>query len=101
MEKKYTLPGLRLPVKVHCPVCGELLILMPHKGHDALMAQLQYGAQASSKIVCGCGVEGVISLRVTKEGLHIYSMGFWILPRVIQRAGTLSGAESKDWLKRA
>jgi len=89
-----------LPNRVYCPVCGEILIQVPHSKQDAVLAQA-HGALASSKVVCGCGVEGIINLRRTKpEGYHLYSMTFWIMPKSVQQAGTLSRTELRDWLRR-
>jgi len=85
---------------VLCPVCGESLLFLPLKGEDALTAQLS-GALASTKISCGCGVEGVFVLRKTRgEGYHLYSMTFWILPKTAEQKGTLTSEELKQWLKK-
>ena len=93
--RKYNLPS-----KVHCPVCGESLLFLPLKSEDALTGQLS-GALASTKISCGCGVEGVFVLRKTKgEGYRLYSMTFWILPKTAEQKGTLSSEELRRWLKK-
>jgi len=91
---------LNLPNKVHCPVCGEPLLFLPLKGEDVLTAQIS-GALASTKISCGCGVEGVFVLRKTKgEGYLLYSMTFWILPKTAEQKGTLTNEELRRWLKK-
>jgi len=89
-----------LPSKVYCPVCGESLLFLPLKSEDALTAQLS-GALASTKISCGCGVEGVFVLRKTKvEGYNLYSLTFWILPSRMEKRGTLTSEELRQWLKK-
>jgi len=94
-QRKYMLPN-----KVICPVCGESLLFLPLKSEDALTAQLS-GALASTKVSCGCGVEGVFVLRKTKaEGYHLYSMTFWILPKMAEQKGTLTSEELRQWLKK-
>ena len=89
----------RLPSNVKCPVCGEPLLLLPLKGNDLLAAPI--GALASTKVSCGCGVEGVFVLRKTRgEGYHLYSMTFWILPKAAEKGKTLTTAELREWLKK-
>jgi len=88
----------RLPSKVHCPVCAEPLLLIPLKGDELLSAPMN--ALASTKISCGCGVEGVFVLKKTREGYHLYSMTFWILPKAVEKGKTLSMAELREWLKK-
>ena len=89
----------RLPSKVYCPVCAEPLLLLPLKGEDLLIAPMD--ALASTKVSCGCGVEGVLVLRKTKgEGYRLYSMTFWILPKAAEKDKTLSMAELREWLKK-
>jgi len=89
----------RLPSKAYCPVCGEPLLFVPLKGDELLSAPMD--ALASTKASCGCGVEGVFVLRKTKvEGYHLYSMTFWILPKVAEKGKTLTTAELREWLKK-
>ena len=89
----------RLPSEVHCPVCAEPLLLLPLKGEDLLTAPMD--ALASTKVSCGCGVEGVFVLRKTRgEGYHLYSMTFWILPKAAEQKGTLTTEELRQWLKK-
>lgn len=87
-----------LPIP-HCPVCGEPLLFLPIKGDELLAAPMN--ALASTKVSCGCGVQGVFVLRKTGEGYHLYSMTFWILPSTMEKRGTLSTEELRQWLKKA
>jgi len=87
-----------LPNRVHCPVCGEPLTLVPHSKQNAAQAQA-HGALAISNVKCGCGVGGIFTLRRTEsEGYLTYSIHFWIRPKPVQQAGTLSRTEPRDWL---
>jgi hypothetical protein len=97
MEK--ALGKVRLPDKVICPVCGEPLIFVPYSPEELKIVQSQR-VLASSKVKCGCGLEGVFNLRKTGEGYYIYSLSFWLLPKAVEKAGTLTLKEALSWLKR-
>jgi len=72
---------------------------VPLKGGELLSAPMD--ALASTKVSCGCGVEGVFVLRKTKgEGYNLYSMTFWILPKTAEQKGTLTSEELRQWLKK-
>jgi len=69
------------------------------KGDELLSAPLD--ALASTKVSCGCGVEGIFVLRKTRvEGYHLYSMTFWILPKAAEKGKTLTSAELREWVKK-
>lgn len=89
----------RLPQTVHCPVCGEIMLNINLKP-DEMTGAIASGALAARKLSCGCGTQGVLALRKTPgEGLYLYSLTFWIMPKTAEKQGTLSNEELKRWLK--
>ena len=87
----------RLPTKIFCPVCGEVMLNLTLKP-DEMAGAIASGALAAKKLSCMCGVQGVFALRRTPDGLHLYSLTFWILPKTAEKQGTLTTEELKRWL---
>ena len=88
----------RLPVKVHCPVCSEVVLQLELTPNE-LAGAIASGSLAAKKISCVCGVSGVFALRKTRAGMYLYSMTFWIMPKAAEKT-TMSNQELMNWLKR-
>jgi hypothetical protein len=87
-----------LPKQVYCPVCGQIIMNITLKP-DEWLGALASGALAARKVQCSCGLNGVFVLRKSGE-LPIYSLTFWIVPKVAEKQGILTEEELKRWLER-
>jgi len=85
-----------LPKRIYCPVCSEKMLFGSLKVDEAQGA-VASGALSAAKLSCGCGVNGVLTLRKTPDGLHLYSLTFWILPAITRKNAVLSGKEIRAW----
>lgn len=86
----------KLPDKVYCPVCGEKMKFLFMSPQDIQGARAS-GALQAAKLQSSCGTSAVLTLRVTPQGLHLYSLTFWIMPKTQAKNDTLSPSEIGKW----
>ena len=86
----------KLPTKVYCPVCGEKMIFLSLTPQEAQGARAS-GALQAAKLQSNCGTMAVLTLRITPQGLNLYSMTFWIVPRAQMQNNVLSPSEIGKW----
>ena len=84
-----------LPKVIYCPVCGEKMVFLSLTPQEAQGARAS-GAVQAAKLQSACGTTAVLALRI-HQGLHIYSLTFWIVPKTQITNDVLSKKEQSTW----